>query len=269
MKKIITIIIAALILTAAGPAMADITINVSGKSSVFFSGLSSPIPTPAGWTAADYWGDLTDPDVIPPFVDITGFGGTTLSITASGEWGHTPTPNSGPDGYDAYDPTEPQYLQFGISAVDNTRLNTLIGVFLTDDAPNLSLTPASLTFGTSDMTSPLLQQTFVIGSSLSNITSPFGATRLFLGLNNGYEWTNNSGSVDVTVVPVPGTLMVTLAIAGLAAKKIKETTQIVIILFFIILFSFRNSMCLIVLDLHHAGVPINLLSVFAFAMMSI
>ncbi len=89
MKKIITIIIAALILTAAGPAMADMTINVSGKSSVFFSGQSSPIPTPTGWTEAAYYGDLTDPGVIPPFVDITGFGSTNLSITATGAWGPT------------------------------------------------------------------------------------------------------------------------------------------------------------------------------------
>jgi len=53
------------------------------------------------------------------------------------------------------------------------------------------------------MTTPLLAQTFAVGSNLTNITIPTGATRLFLGLKNGYEWTNNEGAVDVTLTPVP------------------------------------------------------------------
>jgi hypothetical protein len=82
--------------------------------------------------------------------------------------------------------------------------------------------PSSLTFGVSDMTSPLLQQTFVIGSSLQNITIPSGATRLFFGLNNGYEWTNNVGALDVSVVPAPAAVllgMLGLSVAGVKLRK--------------------------------------------------
>lgn len=203
MNRIVLILsICVLTFAVASPAMAGVTINVPGQACPLFAGQSSPIPVPSGWTAGDYYGDLTDPTTIPPFVDVSGFGGTILSITATGTWGHGPGLWSGPDGYDNYDPTRVQYEAFGISGIDNTRLNTLAGVFLTGTPPSLSA-PARLIFGTSDMTSPVLQQTFAIGSGLYNITIPSGATRLFLGLNNGFEWTNNIGSVDVTVTPIP------------------------------------------------------------------
>ena len=200
MKRPITVSIACLIFLAAGPAMAGVTISVPGTSCVSFAGQTSPVPPPLGGNMT-YYGDIGDPAVIPPSVDITGFGGMIASITAVGEWGHGPGLWSGPDGYNAWDPTYPEYDDLGISVVLNTRLNTLVGVFLTDAVPTTPA-PASLTFG-DDMTSPLLQQTFVIGSSLENITIPSGATRLFFGLNNGYEWNNNIGEVSVTVTPIP------------------------------------------------------------------
>ena len=47
---------------------------------------------------------------------------------------------------------------------------------------------------------PELQQAFAIGSSLEHITVPEGATRLFLGHNDGYEWNNNVDLLEVTVI---------------------------------------------------------------------
>ena len=211
MKKIILFIIAALVLTAAGSAMANITLPVSGKSCIFFAGQGSPVVAPG---PGPYYGDLTDPGTVPVGIDITGFSGP-ISIAASGVWGHGPGLLSGPDGLVGSDPTHAQYRKFGISAIDNSNLNQLIGVFLTDAAPDTSLPPpASLTVGTSDMTSPLLQQGFLIASSLENITIPVGATRLFLGLNDGYEWTNNVGSIDVTVSPIPAPGAILLGVIG-------------------------------------------------------
>lgn len=52
------------------------------------------------------------------------------------------------------------------------------------------------------MTVPEFQQAFAIGSSLQYITVPEGATRLFLGLNDVYEWINNIGFRDVTVTTI-------------------------------------------------------------------
>jgi hypothetical protein len=214
MKKLLIIIVACFMLIATSQVMGSVTISVSGKACPSFAGQTSPIlPPPAPWTEADYYGDLTDPDTIPPFVDVSCFGCTIASITATGLWSHTPARLDGPDGYDYYDPTHAQYLAFGISPVANARINALLGVFLGCCPPDPGAMPDSLTFGIDDMTSPLLQQTFVIGSSLENITIPCGATRLFFGLNNGYEWTNNIGELRVTVtgignpIPVPGAVI--------------------------------------------------------------
>jgi hypothetical protein len=215
-----TILALAICVFLAVPAAADITVKVFGEDCIFFAGQSSPIAVPTGWTAADYWGDLIDPDAIPTVVDITGLG--NISITAIGSWDHTPSPIHGPDGYAGPASTQPQYLAFGISAIDNSNLSALIGVFLTNSAPDPLSRPANLIAGTSDMTIPLLQQGFLIGSSLEDITVPVGATRLFLGLNNGFEWTNNSGFLNVTITPVPGAVLLGVLGLGMAGLKLRR-----------------------------------------------
>jgi hypothetical protein len=161
------------------------TIPVSGEACVHFAGQSGPVPD-FGWNETDA--------SIPPFIEVCG--GGTLSISAAGTWGHPPL--SGPNGYGVSELTLEQYDDLGISLL-TADLNMLVGVFLTDDPPDPGATPPSLTFG-DDMTSPELQQAFVIGSSLSDIQVPSGATRLFFGLHDGYEWSNNTGEVEVEVM---------------------------------------------------------------------
>lgn len=220
MKRII--LIAIVFAFMALPAMADLSLSVPGKACPYFAGQTFPVPTATTGDSSDYHLDQSDPATMPPSIGVTGFGGALLSITAVGLWGHGPGLFSGPDGYAGYDPTHQEYIDLGISPVIGTPLNALLGVFLTDAAPVAFSAPSSLTFGVSDMTSPLLQQTFVIGSSLQNITIPSGATRLFFGLNNGYEWTNNVGSLEVNVVPVPAAVllgMLGLSVAGVKLRK--------------------------------------------------
>jgi hypothetical protein len=154
---------------------------------------------------------------IPPFINVCG--GGMLSISAAGLWGHTPTPNSGPDGYDNYDPTHDEYLEVGGISRVIAPLNTLVGVFLTDDPPDPGAVPVDLVLGDDDMTTPQLQQAFVIGSELLGVEVPVGATRLFWGLNDGYEWSNNSGEmcVYVTIDCCPVQLTSLTAAPGLLA----------------------------------------------------
>jgi len=190
----------------AGWATAGVTITVSGNACPYFAGQSGPVNA-----AGIGWGDDNNSYVLPPYLDVTGFSGP-LCFTAAGDWSHTPYVGyfgADPAGYGSNPAPNSEYQQFGISYVSGAPLNALLGVFLTNAAPSSS-GPANLAYG-SDMTTPELQQTFVIGYGLSNVVIPTGATRLFFGLNNGYEWSNNSGSVDVTVsecqVPVPAAIL--------------------------------------------------------------
>lgn len=94
--------------------------------------------------------------------------------------------------------------------------DALIGVFLDDFVPSNFPAPAALDFGTPssrDFASlyPQLRQPFFIGDgkdSAGNVQQfvvPAGATRLFLGTMDGYEWANNQGSFTVTVAKTPQT----------------------------------------------------------------
>lgn len=216
MKRLLPISVICALATM--PTLADITeVTVPGTSCIYFAGQEDlSVFVPSG--DSDFDADVADAaDTMPVWVDVTGLG-DMISITATGTWGHDPSWTSGPDGRAANDPTRAVYTDLGISAVSGGQLNALIGVFLTDVAPSLADVPDSLVWGMDDMASPELQQAFVIGASLSGITVPVGATRLFLGLNNGYEWNNNVGELTVRVVPVPAAVL--LGVLGLGAAGI-------------------------------------------------
>ena len=122
--------------------------------------------------------------------------------------------------------------QNGISDV-NAPFNALLGVFLDATQPSLSALPATLDFsaggnvaGGINYTSlaPDLRQVFFIGDGLTAtsvqqiVVVPSGATRLFLGTMDSFEWINNVGSFTVAVqaVPEPGALSMAALAAVLA-----------------------------------------------------
>ena len=98
--------------------------------------------------------------------------------------------------------------------------DALLGVFLGPGLPTSNPAPGLLNFrdhgvarygtqvGTHFATlSPDLQQIFFIGDGLTGTGSgsvqtfiaPAGATRLYLGVADGYQWNNNTGAFDVCV----------------------------------------------------------------------
>lgn len=105
-------------------------------------------------------------------------------------------------------------------------IDALIGVFLGPDQPDSSAAPAALDFSTPALRdfatlSPLLKQPFFIGDGLRNdfttlqyFVVPAGATRLFLGTMDGFDWFNNVGSLDVTATSVPEPTTIVLVGAG-------------------------------------------------------
>ena len=134
----------------------------------------------------------------------------------------------GPDGN--LDPTlglrnHFQGAQNGISDITAPH-NSLIGVFLGADQPDLNSPPPALDFSNQASQdylalSPLLQQVFYIGDGLTSgadplqqqIIVPTGATSLYLGTMDGWEWNNNGGSFTLTMennpapVPEPGSFI--------------------------------------------------------------
>ncbi len=246
-----------LILAVAGTGQAVTTTIVPGESCLTFAGQSQPALENAyapsnGWElvawdvggagnagnwyndTADWEGvvrayssatysnvaDRTAASIIPPFMDVTGFAaaGYTLDIAATGLWGRGPSFSYGPDGHSGNMTSDAVYDDFGISTVSAPKA-ALIGVFLDAATPVYgTAAPSILTAGSSDMTTPLLKQSFFIGSSLDGIAVPTGATRLFFGFHNGHEWWNNDGdmTVSTTVIPEPLTMLGVFAgIAGI------------------------------------------------------
>ncbi|HRK31084.1 MAG TPA: pilus assembly protein [Tepidisphaeraceae bacterium] len=91
-------------------------------------------------------------------------------------------------------------------------INSVIAVFLTDTRPdqnNSSKNPPVLDFSSAssrNFTSlePQIQQVFFIGNGrrdngeVQRFKVPAGATRLFIGTMDGWEWNNNVGGFEVT-----------------------------------------------------------------------
>lgn len=90
-------------------------------------------------------------------------------------------------------------------------INSVVGVFLGPDQPNLTAAPPVLDFTSANARDfqtlkPALKQTFFIGDGrtssgeVQRFVVPPGATRLYIGTMDGWEWNNNVGGFDVKVV---------------------------------------------------------------------
>jgi hypothetical protein len=219
--KITMVVCVVLILVV--PAMA-VQLSVPGPSDPWLAGM----PNGAGANWYDH-----APAQSPALVAISITPGTSYVFSASGLMDHGVTPPvlCGPDG-DSADSTQDNWAgaENGISNV-NAPFDSLLGVFLGPDQPNLTAAPAALAFTTSASRnyvtlSPMLKQVFFIGDGLTDsairqfVIAPAGATRLYLGTMDIYEWSNNSGGFNVNVTPEPATLfLLTLGAAILRRKS--------------------------------------------------
>jgi T5SS/PEP-CTERM-associated repeat protein len=142
-------------------------------------------------------------------VDITPGAAYVFSATGMVSNGPDPTPLMGPEG----GPPIPH--EFGVEngiGVLTAPINSLVGMFLGPDQPSLTAAPSGLNFTSAAsrdfaVLSPLLKQPFFIGDGLTStgdvqlIVAPEGATRLFLGAQDGSGWFNNVGHFEVDVAP--------------------------------------------------------------------
>jgi hypothetical protein len=200
---ITALVASALVTLLAGAAFAQTVVSVPGTSNPYLAGM------PNGSTCCS--GDSA-PAQSP--VQVTGVPiapGTLLTFFATGSVSFDPTPPTlPPDGGFIFTTSSTN----GISGA-TWPTNTLVGVFLDGNPPNTSAAPADLDFGPTGIgtafatLSPALKQVFFIGDGRTGTGSgaaqtffvPAGATRLFLGVSDGFGWFNNLGAFSVTVTP--------------------------------------------------------------------
>ena len=135
--------------------------------------------------------------------------GSALTFAVSGSVNYkSATPKNTPEG-DLTIASHTAGAQNGISNVFAPR-NSLMGLFLNAQQPNISDPPPDLNFSTPAsrnylQLSPLLKQVFFIGDGLNNegvlqqIIVPKGTDRFYLGTMDAYDWSDNVGAFSVAL----------------------------------------------------------------------
>lgn len=188
-----------------------VRVTIPGTSNPWLAGM------PDGTTS-----DLGDfaPANSPVLIELQLWRGAHVEISeVTGMAAHgNEFPYTGPEGCLTFDPCYITNLSHDVGAEygksDLTApINSLVGVFLNDKIPTYPAPPA-LDFSTPKSRDylklyPKLKQVFFIGNGKTTkgvqqeIIIPAGATRLYLGMMDGIEWTGNSGAFEATVKVVP------------------------------------------------------------------
>jgi hypothetical protein len=175
------------------------TVNVPATSSPYLAGMPTGTQSRMGDSA---------PQQSPVLVPRTLSHAVAVTFTSVGAIEHTPKcpPTcSGPNGTTVLS-RHIKGTENGISDIF-APMDSLVGVFLSDEPPDRSRAPPSLDFHRRSFKtfSPKLKQVFFIGDGQTasgdprRYLVPPKATRLYLGVMDAYEWNNNSGSFTVTV----------------------------------------------------------------------
>jgi hypothetical protein len=196
-----TVVFAATALFSETPTSDTLTVNVPATANPYLAGMPSRTNARMGDEA---------PQQSPVLVERTLSHAVAVTFTALGAVQHTPDcpPECyGPNG--AEQTSHRGGAEHGISDV-TAPMNALVGVFLSDDRPDRSDAPHPLdrrAMRRDNEILPKLKQVFFIGdgrtrsSTLRRFLVPAKATRLYLGVMDGYEWNNNTGSFTLSIQP--------------------------------------------------------------------
>jgi hypothetical protein len=189
------------------------TVNVPARANPWLAGMTNGSTARRGDSA---------PDESPVPITATAIeGGGTYAFAASGAANHGATlPLFPPDGEDLIS----HYLGAENGIADLTApFVSLIGVFLGQDQPDQSPAPRPLDFRSPAdqdylVLAPALKQPFFIGDgstssgAVQQVIAPTGATRLFLGVMDQYQWSDNEGTFTVQITKVASAPAVQLAL---------------------------------------------------------
>ena len=171
------------------------------------------IAGPVGGSASD-----GEPYESPVQASITVVPGSTITLSnvsglASNDGDVSPNASatgSQPGGFNIEDDAASGGVSEHGIADETAPVNSMNAVFLNNSLPDGTSAPAPLDFSTQaerDYTNldPQLKQPFYVGTGVNSsgqtqsVVVPQGATRLFLGTMDGWEWSNNLGSFSVTI----------------------------------------------------------------------
>jgi len=181
-------------------------VRVPATANPYLAGLPDGSYTTAGDKA---------PQQAPIRVDLSLESAAYVSFAADGNVQHHPFR---PPRYDSPNGSDPvsHFAEHGISPIA-APIDSLIGVFLGDERPDLAPAPQPIKFSSGwnfISLKPQLKQIFLIGtghvrkrladsSKKSDVERQFlvpkGATHLYLAVMDAYEWSNNEGYFDVTI----------------------------------------------------------------------
>lgn len=188
----------------------SVTITAQAKANPWLAGM------PAGTTANDY---DSAPSASPSAV--TGLSmvpGDKLNFNFSGGVSYLPNSSAnGPDGDTSFNVFNHIWTGYsggrehGMSNV-TAPITAVMGIFLNNSQPDTQgAPPADLDFSTAAQRdfatlSPALRQPFFIGDGLRNdgitpqdFVVPAGATRLYICVMDGQQWSDNIGSFNTTI----------------------------------------------------------------------
>jgi Flp pilus assembly protein TadG len=178
------------------------TINVPGTSDPYLAGMPDGTMASSVDIAPAQSPVLCDAIAVPP--------GGEMSFSFTGAVKNNPNNNTfEPDGNLGWILSHDAGAENGIANV-TMPINAQLGVFLSDEQPDLSPAPAALNFGTAEsrdfsVLKPKLKQPFFIGDGMNSrgevqrFVVPARATRFYLGTMDGFEWKNNVGSFMTSI----------------------------------------------------------------------
>ena len=187
--------------------------NVQATANPFLSGMpTGTLASPNNpHRSPDYAGTPSTPRQSPELIRMAMIPDTTLQFDGiDGVMRHDPSlAFFEPDGQLNSIGYNTNRAEHGISDIKGP-INALVGIFLTDNAPNLTAAPTALDFSSGASRDfaelkPQLKQAFFIGDGINskgikqNFVVPQGATRLFLASWDFYEWNNNAGYRNIRI----------------------------------------------------------------------
>jgi Flp pilus assembly protein TadG len=191
------------------------TINVSGLSCPWLAG--EPNGTTANYTNMG-WVDSAPNNSPALATGVTITPGNVLNFHFNGSISNYGGTNyfgcDGNTGWIINDYAANGVSEHGIADV-KAPICSIIGVFLDGNVPDGTAAPSVLDFTTSASRdfatlSPALKQPFYIGDglradgvTLQNFVVPTGATRLYIGIMDGQQWSDNSGAGSMVINTPP------------------------------------------------------------------